>query len=48
MQLFQASKYFKVTKYTLNATKCTYTTSYAGNEVNAPLTAREDEWKLVP
>jgi hypothetical protein len=47
MQLFQASRYFKVTKYTLNATKCTYSTSYAGNIVNAPLTAREDEWKLV-
>ena len=47
MQLFQSSKYFKATKYTLHATTCTYTTSYAGNTVNAPLTARDDEWKLV-
>ncbi|WP_144629898.1 hypothetical protein [Arthrobacter woluwensis] len=47
MQLFQTSRAFTVTKQVLR-TPCTYVTAYANNAVNAPLTQRQDEWKLVP
>ena len=47
MQLFQQSRSFYVTKQALQY-PCSYATAYANQAANAPLTAREDEWRLVP
>lgn len=47
MQLFQQSRSFYVTKQALRY-PCSYVTAYASQAANAPLTAREDEWRLVP
>lgn len=45
LQLFQASRAFRVTKQSLTSS-CTYVTRYTASG-NAPRLAREDEWRLV-
>ncbi|MFJ3957420.1 hypothetical protein [Arthrobacter sp. NPDC090010] len=47
MQLFQTSRSFLATKKVLQS-PCKYVAAYSNNSVNAPLRARQDEWKLVP